>query len=102
MSLTLTLLAATGNEVPQVTPNASFFGAATAKEWMNGISYLAIIMVVIGLVLSAGLWAVGAFSNNYTQSVNGKKGFLICAAAALAIGAATKGVQYFYTQGGKL
>ncbi|MDX3458808.1 hypothetical protein PV396_43995 [Streptomyces sp. ME02-8801-2C] len=25
---------------------------------------------------SSGLWAVGAFGNNYTQSVTGKKGFL--------------------------
>jgi hypothetical protein len=32
-----------------------------------------------GSTLSAGLWAVGSLSNNYTQSVNGKKGFIICA-----------------------
>jgi hypothetical protein len=34
------------------------------------ILYLSI--TAIGTLLSAGLWTVGAFSNNYTQSVNGK------------------------------
>lgn len=89
-------------QVPPVEPNQNFFGANLATQWMNGIAFLAIVMVVIGLVLSAGLWAVGAFSNNYTQSVNGKKGFLICAAAAVAIGAASAAVQYFYTAGSGL
>ena len=94
----VTLLAAT----PTVTPDATFFGTNVATSWMNGIAYLALIMVIIGLVLSAGLWAIGAFSNNYTQSVNGKKGFLICAAAALVIGAANTGISYFYKQGASL
>ena len=85
-----------------VAPSQDFFGTGLAQEWMNGIAFLALILVIIGLVLSAGLWAVGAFSNNYTQSVNGKKGFLICAAAALAIGAAQVGVGYFYDAGTKL
>lgn len=96
-----TLVAATTN-LPELQPNNTFFGAGLATTWMQGIAYIALVLVVIGLVLSAGLWAVGAFSNNYTQSVNGKKGFLICAAAALAIGAAQKGVDYFFNAGNNL
>ncbi|TVZ90508.1 hypothetical protein [Streptomyces sp. BK340] len=34
--------------------------------------------------LSSGLWAVGAFSNNYTQSVGGKKWFL-CSVFCLGV-----------------
>lgn len=32
-------------------------------------------ILTAALILSAGLWAVGAFSNNYNQSINGKKWF---------------------------
>ena len=38
---------------------------------------------VMGSTLSADLWAVGSLSNNYTQSINGKKGFLICASGGV-------------------
>lgn len=53
-----------------------------------------LVFVIAGLVLSGGLWAVGAFSNNYTQSVNGKRGFLICSGVAFAVGALQTMIQY--------
>lgn len=73
-----------------------FIGANAAKKILGGIMFYSLIFCLVGLVLAAGLWAVGAFSNNYTQSVNGKKGFLVCAGAALAIGAAQFIVNYFF------
>ncbi len=76
-------------------------GGVVAQEIVNGIGRYALLFCLVGLVLSAGLWAVGAFSNNYTQSVNGKKGFLICAGAALAIGAAAYLINFFYGLGGR-
>src|SRR3954469_14281230 len=84
---------------PTVTPNDNFIGSGVARDMVNGIGYYALIFCLVGLILSAGLWAVGAFSNNYTQSVNGKKGFLICAGAALAIGAAFFLVSWFFGAG---
>lgn len=95
----IVLLGQTDSKLPAINPDSGFFGADLANDFMQGIGYLALVLVVIGVVLSAGLWAVGSFSNNYTQSVNGKKGFLICAAAALAIGAAVVGVDWFFKQG---
>jgi hypothetical protein len=74
-------------------------GAGVAVTITNGIMFFSLLFCLVGLVLSAGLWAVGAFSNNYTQSVNGKKGFLICAGAALAIGAAYFLVSWFFGAG---
>jgi hypothetical protein len=74
-------------------------GAGVAVTITNGIMFFSLLFCLVGLVLSAGLWAVGAFSNNYTQSVNGKKGFLICAGAALAIGAAFFLVSWFFGAG---
>jgi hypothetical protein len=83
-----------------LTPNADALpGGDTAKSIVNGIGFYALLFCLVGLILSAGLWAVGAFSNNYTQSVNGKKGFLICAGAAFAIGMASFGIGWFYDVG---
>jgi hypothetical protein len=65
----------------------------------GGLIYYALLLVFVGLVLSAGLWAVGAFSNSYTQQVNGKKGFLICAVCALALGGSYILLSWFYGQG---
>ncbi len=85
--------------VVRMTPDTRFIGADVAQEFVNGIGFYALIFCLIGLILSAGLWAVGAFSNNYTQSVNGKKGFLITAAAALVIGVAPRAINYFFGTG---
>ncbi|MEU1728951.1 hypothetical protein ACNF49_30755 [Actinomadura sp. ATCC 39365] len=58
--------------------------------------------LLVGGVLSAGMWAVGAFSNNYTQSVNGKKGFLLTSSAALVLGALTFLWDYVTPEGSEL
>ncbi len=82
------------------TPSTTFIGHEAATALIRGIMFYSLIFCLVGLVLSAGLWAVGSFSNNYTQSVNGKKGFLVCAGAALAIGAAQVIINYFFQLGG--
>jgi len=90
-------------EIPggiSVTPDAGGLpGGQLAKNWVKGVAFYGLVFTAIGSVLSGGLWAVGSFSNNYTQSVNGKKGFLVCAGAALAIGATNVLVKYFYDAG---
>ncbi len=78
-----------------MTPSRDFIGTDVAQQFVNGIGFYALLFCLIGLVLSAGLWAIGAFSNNYTQSVNGKKGFLITAGSALVIGASSRIINYF-------
>ncbi len=83
----------------QMTPDTGFIGSSVAQDFVDGIGFYALIFCLVGLILSAGLWAVGAFSNNYTQSVNGKKGFLITAAAALVIGGAPRAINYFFGTG---
>ena len=34
-------------------------------------------LAVVGTLAAMSLWAIGSFSNNYTQSINGKKGVII-------------------------
>lgn len=96
------LLLAAQNIDIQVDPGAGkgqLPGTNTAQEFANGIAFYALIFVIVGAVLSGGLWALGAFSNNYTQSINGKRGFLICIGAAFAIGAANVLIDWFYGAG---
>jgi hypothetical protein len=57
--------------------------ALLSGGWLARISAIVLLLPIIGLISSAGLWAVGAFSNNYTQSVNGKRGFLISGTAEI-------------------
>lgn len=87
-------------QIPNPTPRANALpGGPAAQQILDGAMYYGIVFCIVGLILSAGLWAVGSFSNNYTQSINGKKGFLICAACALVIGAAKVLVQFFFNLG---
>ena len=63
-------------------------GATEATEITRGIMFFSLIFTSVGVVLSLILWSIGSFSNNYTQSVNGKKGFLIATSATVAIASA--------------
>jgi hypothetical protein len=85
---------------PTITPNETGLpGTATAKGMVGGLVIYGLIFCIIGVILSAGMWAIGSFSSNYTQSVNGKRGFLVCAGAAVAIGAARFLVDWFAKKG---
>lgn len=74
-------------------------GSNVANDLIGGLMFYSLLFCIVGVVLSAGLWAIGSFSQNYTQSVNGKKGFLVCAGAALAIGCAQLFINFFYSKG---
>lgn len=83
-----------------VHPDSSVMpGGAVAKTILAGVMYFSLLFTIGGLVVAAGVWAVGSFSANYTQSVAGKKGFMVCAGSALFIGAAYFLVSWFYGQG---
>jgi hypothetical protein len=88
---------------PSVTPSETGLpGTSTATGLVGGLMIYGLIFCIVGVVLSAGMWAIGAFSSNYTQSVNGKRGFLVCAGAAVAIGASRFLVDWFAKKGGSV
>ena len=74
-------------------------GGEVLKTLTDGIAGFALIFCLIGLVLSAGLWALGANSNNYQQTFIGKRAFAVCVLAALLIGAAAAIINFFYSAG---
>lgn len=74
-------------------------GGGVLQNLTNGIAGFALIFCLIGLVLSAGLWALGSNSNNYQQTFVGKRGLAVCAVGALLIGAAAAIINFFYGAG---
>lgn len=74
-------------------------GGEVLQSLTNGIAGFALIFCLIGLVLSAGLWALGSNSNNYQQTFAGKRGFAVCAMGSLLIGAAAAIINFFYGAG---
>lgn len=74
-------------------------GGNVLQNLTNGIAGFALIFCLIGLVLSAGLWALGSNSNNYQQTFIGKRGLAVCAIGALLIGAAAAIINFFYGAG---
>lgn len=74
-------------------------GGDVLQSLTNGIAGFALIFCLIGLVVSAGLWALGSNSNNYQQTFVGKRGFAVCAMGSLLIGAAAAIVNFFYGAG---
>ncbi len=90
-------------QVPDVAPSPDALpGAPVARNFLSGLMFYSLIFCLVGLVLSAGIWAVGAFSNNYNQSVAGKKGFLIAVGAALVVGASVYLINYSYGIGDRV
>lgn len=74
-------------------------GGNVLQNLTNGIAGFALIFCLIGLVLSAGLWALGSNSNNIQQTFVGKRGLAVCAIGALLIGAAAAIINFFYGAG---
>ena len=59
----------------------------------------ALILALIGLIVGAAMWAIGAHSNNYQQSYSGRRTVLASGGAALVIGAAPALVNFFFHAG---
>ena len=96
------VLWAVGEAVSTVTLNpdaGNLPGGAVLQQLTDGLGGWALIMALIGLVIGAAGWALGAHAQNYHQAFNGKKTVLVSALAALLIGAAPAIVNFFFHAG---
>ena len=59
-------------------------GGEVLKTLTDGIAGFALIFCLIGLVVGAGLWALGSNSNNYQQTFVGKRAFAVCGSGRAA------------------
>jgi hypothetical protein len=78
---------------------SSLPGGALLQQIANGLGAWALILALIGLIVGAAMWAIGAHSNNYQQSYSGRRTVLASGGAALVIGAAPALVNFFFHAG---
>ena len=76
--------------------SAKFLGLTRGLEWWG------VALALVGLVIGAATWALGSHSQNFQQSVTGRRAVLISGLAALLIGAAPAIITFFFTQGAAL
>jgi MFS family permease len=88
--------------VADVTLNpdpAKLPGGSVLQQLTNGLGGWALVLALAGLVIGAAAWALGAHSQNYNQSVTGRRAVLVSGLAALLIGAAPALVNFFFHAG---
>ncbi len=83
-----------------LTPSPSSLpGGSTLQMLVNGIGWWALIFALLGLLVGAAAWALGAHSQNYQHAYVGRRMVLVSGLAALLIGAAPEVVNFFFTTG---
>ena len=86
-----------------LTPSLnSLPGGGTLQALVNGLGAWALIAALVGLVIGAAAWALGVHSQNFQQSMVGRRAVLVSGLAALLIGAAPQIVNFFWGQGNTL
>ena len=74
-------------------------GGGTLQELTNGLGAWALVASLAGLVLGAAAWALGVHSQNYQQSMIGRRAVLVSGLAALLVGAAPTIINFFFHAG---
>ena len=84
----------TGNtpDVPQNTIN-SVWNLVQNLEWV------ALILALVGILVGAAVWALGSHSQNFQQSVSGRRAVLVSGLAALVIGAGPALITFCFNAG---
>lgn len=74
-------------------------GGGTLQELVNGLGAWALVAALVGLVIGAAAWALGVHSQNFQQTMIGRRAVLVSGLAALLIGAAPTIVNFFFNTG---
>ena len=83
-----------------VQPNAAGLpGSDEIQQLTSGLEWWALLAALIGVIVGAAAWALGAHTNNYQQTSGGRRAVLVSGAAALIIGAAPYVLSFLFTAG---
>ncbi len=97
------LLAATSPTLPPINPNTSSLpGVSEITNMVGTLLIIGLVGCVVGLVVSAIIWAVGNSSANPQFQSRGKTGVLVAFGSAILIGGATALVAFFAGAGSGL
>ncbi|MDA8373037.1 MAG: DUF6112 family protein [Actinomycetota bacterium] len=83
-----------------VTPDMNALpGGAALQSIANGAAAWALVISLLGLLIGAAIWAIGAHSSNYQQTYTGKRTLIASALAAVLVGAAPALINFFFHLG---
>ncbi|MGD0881202.1 MAG: DUF6112 family protein [Acidimicrobiales bacterium] len=83
-----------------MTPDPSQLpGGQVLQKLTDGIGGWALALSLVGLLIGAAMWALGAHSQNYQQSYSGRKAVLVSGLAALLVGAGPAIVNFCFSTG---
>ncbi|HUY21661.1 MAG TPA: DUF6112 family protein [Acidimicrobiales bacterium] len=74
-------------------------GGAVLQHLTDGLGGWALVFALVGLLIGAAAWALGAHAQNYHQAINGRRTVMVSGLAALLIGAAPAIVNFFFHAG---
>ena len=74
-------------------------GGAVLQHLTDGLAGWALIGALVAFVIGAAAWALGSHSQNFQQSITGRKTVLVAGLAALLIGAAPAIINFFFHAG---
>ncbi len=74
-------------------------GGSVLADLVRGAAYLALYACGAGLVVGAGMWAIGGIGGNPYQVMGGKRAVLIASFAAIIVGASGFLVNHFFQIG---
>jgi hypothetical protein len=77
-------------------------GGSAIQGLVDGLGAWALVAALVGLVFGAAAWALGVHSQNFQQSMVGRRAVLVSGLAALLIGAAPAIINFFYGTGLKV
>ena len=83
-------------------PHPTLPGTSELQRLAQGLEWIGIAVALIGLLVGAAMWVVGSHSQNFHQSVSGRRAVVTSALAALLIGAGPALIRLFFDQGQSL
>ena len=87
----------------QVDPKASGLpGSQVLQQLVDGLAFWALLACLAAMIIGAAVWAFSAQSNNHHYAATGRRGLLVSAAAALAIGASSAIINFVAEAGDKV
>ncbi|HYA44243.1 MAG TPA: DUF6112 family protein [Acidimicrobiales bacterium] len=98
-SVLAALIAASGTPSLDPTDSTGLPGYGELTKLANGIGSWALIASIVAILAGGVMWAFGHFSHNYQQALNGRKGVIVAAVAALLIGGSSQIINFFYSAG---
>lgn len=83
-----------------IEPNTNGLpGIAALQSVVGALMTVGLICAVLGVIVSAIVWALGANSSNPQLAGRGKTGVLVALGAAIICGASVAAVNFFWTVG---